>query len=146
MSEDVLRAKDDRDIAFMLGTVLGLFVKHEHPSLLEYDTVTCVPSVRPQDHSEIIAHAFCNITKHRGFRTDLLIRTGGTKMVGRGRVERWKIARNEFGLGHGHLASGASVLLIDDILTDGATLDTCATLLRPKGASRVHGLVVARAI
>ena len=40
----------------------------------------------------------------------------------------------------------SSVVLVDDILTTGATADTCARALRIAGAQRVHVLTVARSL
>ena len=39
-----------------------------------------------------------------------------------------------------------SVLLIDDVITTGTTLDACSTLLRRAGVRKVYGLTVARAM
>ena len=38
------------------------------------------------------------------------------------------------------------VLLIDEVLTSGATLDACASALKAAGAASVWGLVLAREI
>src|SRR5512145_2046254 len=39
---------------------------------------------------------------------------------------------------------GASVIVIDDVMTSGSTIDELARVLRAAGAARVHALVVAR--
>ncbi len=41
---------------------------------------------------------------------------------------------------------GRDILLIDDVMTTGATLDAAATALKSAGATSVHGWVVARAL
>lgn len=40
--------------------------------------------------------------------------------------------------------AGKSVLVVDDVMTSGSTLDEVARVLKQAGASRVHNLVVAR--
>jgi len=41
---------------------------------------------------------------------------------------------------------GATVVLVDDILTTAATLEACAEVLRSRGAARVLGFAVAREV
>jgi predicted amidophosphoribosyltransferase len=45
----------------------------------------------------------------------------------------------------GEAVRGRNVLLVDDVMTTGATLDTGARVLKAAGAARVTGLTAARA-
>jgi ComF family protein len=60
--------------------------------------------------------------------------------------ERWESVRGAFATRPGSRVDNLRVLLIDDVLTTGATLDACARALRDAGAKSVIGLTVARAI
>jgi ComF family protein len=46
----------------------------------------------------------------------------------------------------GELAAGSHVVIIDDVMTTGATLSACARAARQAGAGRVDALVLARAL
>jgi ComF family protein len=60
--------------------------------------------------------------------------------------ERWEAVRGAFATRPGSQVDKRRVLLVDDVMTTGATLDACAKALREAGASSVLGLTVARAI
>ncbi len=61
-------------------------------------------------------------------------------------VERLRNVRDAFGVKRRRDLQGASVMLIDDIMTTGATASEAARTLRKAGASRVTVLVVARGV
>jgi len=60
--------------------------------------------------------------------------------------ERWESVRGAFATRPGSQVDKLRVLLLDDVLTTGATLDACARALLASGAKSVIGLTVARAV
>jgi predicted amidophosphoribosyltransferase len=61
-------------------------------------------------------------------------------------AERLRNVHDAFGLTRGYDLSGAHVMLVDDIMTTGATSSEAARVLRRAGARRVTVLVVARGV
>ncbi len=59
--------------------------------------------------------------------------------------ERWESVRGAFATRPGSQVDNKRVLLVDDVMTTGATLDACARALLNSGAKSVVALTVARA-
>jgi ComF family protein len=60
--------------------------------------------------------------------------------------ERWEAVRGAFATRPGSQVDKRRVLLVDDVMTTGATLDACAKALREAGAAEVLCVTVARAV
>ena len=75
-------------------------------------------------------------------RRDCLARLGGTRQVGRRRAERLG-SPPRFRPRNANL-SPRDVVLVDDVLTTGATLSSCARALRAAGAVRIVAVTFSR--
>ncbi len=66
--------------------------------------------------------------------------------TGMDRKARLESVKNSFEIVSPRLIVGKKVLLIDDVFTSGATVSSCAKVLKKSGAEKVYVLTVARAI
>lgn len=58
--------------------------------------------------------------------------------------ERGKNVRGAFQLRHDAVIRGRPILLVDDVVTTGNTINECARILRKGGAQKIYGLSLAR--
>ena len=80
----------------------------------------------------------------RPYIPDLLVRNKSTpSQDGLTRIERHENQSGVFSV-HKRRTVPKSVLLVDDVMTTGATLSACAETLRAAGAERIDALVLAR--
>ncbi|RKY54501.1 MAG: hypothetical protein DRP89_04885 [Candidatus Neomarinimicrobiota bacterium] len=58
--------------------------------------------------------------------------------------ERQKNVEGAFGLREINLVAGKQVVLVDDVITTGATMNSCASVLKEAGAKKIVGIALAR--
>jgi ComF family protein len=134
-----------------LAPALGQFMRRAGASLLaETDLIVPVPLhwtrlfARRYNQAAVLAHA---VGKPSGIKVgaDWLQRRRATPSQGRqSRAERKRNVAGAFAVKPGRLVAGLRVLLIDDVLTTGATAAECARELLKAGAARVDVLTLAR--
>lgn len=118
------------------------------PYFAESPLVTYVPTspghVRQRgfDHAKLVAR---ELARARGFRfATLLARGGSSQQHGATRAERKTQLKGAFRAVNVHLLKGLDVLLVDDVLTTGATIEMCTKELKAVGAKSVSAAVFAR--
>ena len=62
------------------------------------------------------------------------------------RTEHWNSVRGAYATPEGLRVDKLRILLVDDVMTTGATLDACSRALRKAGAAEVTALTVARVV
>jgi ComF family protein len=78
---------------------------------------------------------------------DLLRRTRATvRLKGLNPAERRATVRGAFALRPGAEVKGRTIILVDDVVTTGATAEACARTLRKAGAARVELIAFARVL
>lgn len=103
------------------------------PSYGHQTVVSCVPTassrvrMRGYDQAELIARAFAKKRNLPYRRT--LTRLSKTRQVGAGRAQRQKQMESALCPYRPRKLSGKHIILIDDVMTTGATLTTAAKLL-----------------
>lgn len=105
-------------------------------------TATSRRRQRGYDQSEIIAKSLA-VQLNLPFET-VLARTGQSRQVGANRQKRTEQLKYAFRPLGPHKIKGSSFLLVDDIVTTGATLESAARTLRLAGAKAVDAAVFAQ--
>jgi ComF family protein len=101
---------------------------------------------RGYNQAELIARPLAHLLGIP-FQSYLLVRTRPRPdKIKLTRRERWETVRGAYAMHPAAEVDKLRVLLVDDVLTTGATLDACSQALRGAGAVRVAGLTVARAL
>ncbi len=132
-----------------LGKPLGRWLVKALPRETRYDALVPVPLHwwkqfrRGFNHSALLASELSRQTAIPVLPA-LLRKKSGQTQAGLTRAQRRKNVRGLYALNRRIPVEGRRLLLIDDVLTSGATVNACARVLRQGGAARVDALTLAR--
>jgi ComF family protein len=166
------RARQVLDRVWTYGPYQGNLRRLIH--LLKYDGMRpladmlaerCATQADLREHADLVVPTPLHWTKRleRGFNQSLLLARAAARrhslpcvpealrrkratppQAGLSGVQRRASLRGAFEANRG-LVQGKRILLVDDVVTTGATLESCARALRKAGAVRVTAMTVARA-
>lgn len=111
---------------------------------LDFDSIVPVPP-RPgkiQKKGWDQVDELCKILKRRyNFNVEYALeRYSGQEQKKLNKEERKNKQQNEYGLKKGDCLKAKKVLLLDDVITTGATMEECSKLLLKAGAQNVYGM------
>jgi ComF family protein len=140
-----------------LAQTIGSLVCEEmlkHGPLPDFDYIVPVPMhpkkkrQRGYNQAELVAKEAARILE-KEIRTDILLKIQNTKpQILLKREERLRNLEGAFKVNDNNIIEknhNKHILLVDDVLTTGTTINTCAKILKDNGFSFVYALVIAMA-
>lgn len=137
-AKDVGRVMAARANATELAWTLNI-----HPLIVPVPTATNRIRARGYDQAVLLAREFAIATDKPS--ACLLARNGTQRQLGASGEVRRQQMKGAFRVVRPYMVAGQDVVLIDDVLTTGSTLESAAMTLRAAGARRVSAVVFARA-
>jgi ComF family protein len=143
-----LKYRGEKELAEFLGKLYSSELK-QSAGFLKPDLIIPVPlhpakkAIRGYNQSEEFA---VGLGDGLGVpvKSEILIRTQNTAtQTKKGRMDRWENVKNVFQVKKQDHVSGKVVMLVDDVITTGATLEACGHQLQNAGASEIDLLTLA---
>jgi len=128
--------------------LLGMYLAQKIPYLPEDTLVVHLPTAssrvrrRGFDQAQFVAQSFAE-NRTLSYKK-VLSRLGQKELIGKRRADRLKLMQGVFQVARDFELKNRSVVLVDDVLTTGASLESAAAVLREAGAAHVDAAVIAR--
>ena len=143
-----LKYQGQKEIGYYLGSMYA-YELSDMPAFRDVDVIIPVPlhpkkfRKRGYNQSECFAAGLAK-EWNLPVETDCLYRRkdSGTQ-TRRSRYERWENVEDIFGVRHPERLAGRHILLVDDVITTGATIEACATVLLALEGTKVSAVSIA---
>lgn len=143
-----LKYKGDREVGLELGSRMAEEAMHS-PRFADVDTLIPVPLHRRKEkqrgynQAQVLVDGMLAVWPVKGAGGGLLRVVHTSTQTKRGRLARWANVKAAFELSDPQALAGAHVLLVDDVVTTGATLESCAVALAEVPGIRISVLTCA---
>ncbi len=147
-----LKYRDSTYLAKKFSDLLSNKLRNESS---DFDIITCVPlhkkrlRQRKFNQAAFLCKNLLKYLPQTSFYPDLLIRTKDTKaQVELKKTQREKnlVAAFTINKKYSKIIENKRILLVDDVITTGATLENCSYILKKFGASNVVALTIAKTV
>ncbi len=144
-----IKYKGQKEAAKEIAGWYGHQLKSESKLIQEIDVITGVPlhksrfQQRGYNQADWIAEGLAEVLDVPA-QTDILIRSRFKESQTRkNRLERWENVKTVFAVTDSKLVKDKNIVLVDDVLTTGATIEACAVVLMKAGCKSVSVLTLA---
>ena len=129
-----------KDIVF----VMDLWLPYLEPDSIFTWVPTLPKHVRQRgfDHTKLLAKEFGNLRSLKA--SSVIDRVGAASQVGANKAQRKAQLKNAFAIKSKVNIKSKKIVLIDDVVTTGATIEACSKLLYAAGAASVSVVALAR--
>jgi ComF family protein len=125
-----LKYKGRKDIGYKLGLMFGIELI-QNPQFREIDTIIPVPlhprkqRARGYNQSVEICRGISESMNRPVISGNLIRKVHTSSQTMKGRYERWKNVSGIFRVKNSNTLSGKHLLIVDDVVTTGATMEAC---------------------
>lgn len=144
-----IKYKGQKEAAKELAAWYGYQLKTESSLITDVDLIVGVPlhksrlNQRGYNQADWIAEGLSEALAIPT-RTDVLIRKRfNSSQTRKNRMERWENVKTVFEVPHHREVTGKNIVIVDDVLTTGATIEACAIELLNAGCRSVGVLTIA---
>ncbi len=146
-----LKYKKNKKAGYFLGRMIGLMMQQSN----RFNTIDFLVPLplnpkkevqRGYNQSTIICDGIASVI-HKPILTKTVIRTHFTAtQTKQNRIHRWQNMENAFAITNTNVLEGKHILLVDDVVTTGATLEACGNAILAIGNTQLSIATVAYTI